>query len=259
MSESLEQNSPRVVLFVGLSGLAALFARDLDLAPSSEDEDPVEHANRLIAGIMPGAEAAAAALEDIGLIKAGLEAHGFAVVDATSAPEKMAEVLSALRARDGELQSAQAELASIKRQLSAQKGQVTKARNEAARTSDANARKLPEDPPVIAREDRQAIIDLVAASDRAEIVAFEDDAEIVQIKPLDLKGQIAASLSEGGEGVTLSRYEKWLVLGPTETTVSITSWGLYVDGELVAWRERPNGKLTLGSGTQFDLTPDVIF
>lgn len=253
MSENLEQNSqangPEAQVAAAFARLGIVLDDD-----NGMDTDTYVAALNGLADRLEAAGDVGASLQST--IAQKLQELGYQVPEGADIGAVAVEIMGSLHASAAQ---AEEQLASVKRQLSAQKGQVTKARNEAARTPDANARHLPEGPPVIAREDRQAIIDLVAASDRAEIVAFEDDAEIVQIKPLDLKGQIAASLSEGGEGVTLSRYEKWLVLGPTDTTVSITSWGLYVDGELVAWRERPNGKLTLGSGTQFDLTPDVIF
>lgn len=252
MSENLEQNSP------GNGPEAQVVAAFARLGIVLDDDNGMDTDTYVAAlnGLADRLEAAG----DVGpslhsTVAAKLQELGYEIPEGADVGAVAVEILGSLHSSAAQ---AEEQLASVKRQLSAQKGQVTKARNEAARTSDANARKLPEDRPLISRDDRQAIIDLVAASDRAEIVAFEDDAEILQIKPLDLKGQIAASLSEGGEGVTLSRYEKWLVLGPTDTTVSITSWGLYVDDELVAWRERPSGKLTLGSGTQFDLTPDVI-
>jgi hypothetical protein len=255
MSENLEQNSqgngPEAQVAAAFARLGIVLDDD-----NGMDTDTYVAALNGLADRMEasnaGADANTAAIAEI---TAKVRELGYEIPEDASGSVAVCAVLQGLVDTAAQ---AEEQLSAVKRQLSAQKGQVTKARNEAARTPDANARKLPEDRPLISRDDRQAIIDLVAASDRAEIVAFEDDAEILQIKPLDLKGQVAASLSEGGEGVTLNRYEKWLVLGPTDTTVSITSWGLYVDGELVAWRERPSGKLTLGSGTQFDLTPDVI-
>ena len=158
-----------------------------------------------------------------------------------------------------------ADVARLQRQLKAQKGATTKAKNalenaqELVREQDAGPRevapiKLPKGKqPYSARR----LLELIAAAEKVEVVASDGAMEVMGIKPLEVKGTSPWRVTAVGLQLELP---VWLVHGPKagDPAYQLAGWGLFIDGQLRAYRARPR-TLQMGGGQQYNLGGDVIF
>lgn len=158
------------------------------------------------------------------------------------------------------------QVADLKKQVTALKGQLTKAKNAASANGDSDTdadvtvRTLSDSPPSVDRDDYAELLEHLSLGDRIEVVAFADATEITLFAPLVLEGD-ARKLDQAGDGLVLPFGTRWVVHGPQpgHAPIGITSFGLYLDGDLVAWRKRDAGQVTLLAGASIDLAYDVIF
>jgi hypothetical protein len=114
-------------------------------------------------------------------------------------------------------------------------------------------------------EDRRSTSDL-----REELKAALEAGKTIEIVPSDGKQEIAgtALVVKGqhpfetvAQGLKFTP-EKFEVYGPGQGDVgavsSIVGYGLLIDGEQVAWQQRPE-ELRLGAGQTYDLKNDILF
>ena len=154
-----------------------------------------------------------------------------------------------------------AELAQAKRALSAQKSQTTKARNELAEVQ-AVVREQASEPRAIAALKGEPLtaadlLELVQSAENVEVVASDGEHEIMGIMPIRVRGERAWVAKAHGLALNVMHC-RVQGPGPGQPPYRIAGYGLVLDGELVAYRPRPE-QLTVGPGQSFNLASDVIF
>jgi len=172
-------------------------------------------------------------------------------------------VVTALSAIDAQA----VELTAARKSLSAQAGATTRTKNQLAKAK-AELQNIPGKPRAlgILKGDPLKPADLlarIAAASTAEIVGSDGRVEIKGIESLTIEGgELAPSFRVLGGGLALALPE-FIVHGPSDGNkrrggVSLEGWGLFLDGELVAYRKRDGGSLMLGAGQAYNLAGDVL-
>lgn len=153
----------------------------------------------------------------------------------------------------------EARIDTLTKERDAAKRDATSARKAAS----AAKRALPSAPRKIGRTKGEPLTlaelrEKIAKSDNVELVFSDGNRELRGFEPRTIAGD-AWTDTPGGLKLNVP---EMLVHGPgagsTDSAHSLAGYALLVDGEQVAWAERP-GLLTIGRGGTYDLKDDVIF
>jgi hypothetical protein len=147
----------------------------------------------------------------------------------------------------------------LSRSVTSHKGQATRAKKALA---EAQEREPGDKARAIGplSGDPLSASQLLEAIDKAEVievVASDGKKELLDVPPLRASGVEAFKVQNGR---LIMAIDKFIVACPPpgKRALQLEGWGLVLDGELVAYRDR-GGTMTLGNGMHANLAGDPLF
>lgn len=147
--------------------------------------------------------------------------------------------------------------------LTSERDDAKKAANTARKAASAAKRQLPATPRKVGplkdgNPTTAELREMLADADDVELVFSDGRSELKGIEPRTIAGDAWIDSLNGLKlnGVDLTVYGPGV--GSTGGAHSLAGYGLLIDGKQVAWAERP-AALTIGAGSTFNLSDDVIF
>lgn len=155
-----------------------------------------------------------------------------------------------------QLGQAQADAADASDKVATLEAAAAKAKAAAkVKTSDAKGRKIGAPAKSAEHLSPEQLLDAIRDADTVEIAFSDGKREIAGLPAQVIEGD-AWKIAPGGLVLTL---DELIVQAPIDTSLQLWGYGLVLDGKQVAWSPRGDGQLTIGSGTRFNLAPDIIF